>query len=61
MDIKKNCCCCYYNTGVWPSGCLIAPYYGKLTPEVGAPAAAIKSAADPAGNEGANEGSSAST
>jgi hypothetical protein len=39
------------NIGVWPYGCLIAPYYGKLTPdqiftpstpEVGAAAAATK-------------------
>jgi hypothetical protein len=54
------------NTGVWPSGCIIAPYYGKLTPdqvftpctpEAGAPAAAIKSAANPAGNDGADGGS----
>jgi hypothetical protein len=54
------------NIGVWPSGCLIAPYYGKLTPdqiltpsapEAGAPAAAINSAAKPAGNDGANGGS----
>jgi hypothetical protein len=53
------------NIGVWPSGCLIAPYYGKLTsdqiftlstPEAGAPAAAINSAANPAGNDGANGG-----
>jgi hypothetical protein len=38
------------NTGVWPSGCLIALYYGKLTPdqvftpctpEAGDPAAGI--------------------
>jgi hypothetical protein len=21
------------NTGVWPSGCLIAPYYGRLSPD----------------------------
>jgi hypothetical protein len=21
------------NTGVWPSGCLIAPYYGRLNPD----------------------------
>jgi hypothetical protein len=21
------------NTGVWPNGCLIAPFFGKLTPE----------------------------
>jgi hypothetical protein len=56
-------------TGVWPSACLITPYYGKLmpdqiftpsTPEAGAPAVAIKSAADPAGNDGANGGSSTS-
>jgi hypothetical protein len=58
------------NPGVWPSGCLIAPYYGKLTPdqvftpctpEARAPAAGIKSAADPAGNDGANGGSSTAT
>jgi hypothetical protein len=57
-------------TGAWPSGCLIAPYYGKLTPdqiftpstpEAGAPAAAINSAANPAGNDGANGCSSTST
>jgi hypothetical protein len=55
------------NTGVWSSGCFIAPYYGKLTPdqiftpstpEAGAPAAAINCAANPAGNDGANGGSS---
>jgi hypothetical protein len=22
------------NTGVWPAGCLIAPFYGKLTPDM---------------------------
>lgn len=42
------------STVAWPSGCLIAPYYGKLmldqifissTPEAGTPAAAINSAA----------------
>jgi hypothetical protein len=58
------------NTGVWLSGYLIVPYYGKLipdqiftpcTPEAGAPAAAINSAADPAGNDGANGGGSTST
>jgi hypothetical protein len=58
------------NTDVWLSGCLIAPYYGKLTPEQiftpstrdgGAPAAAINSAADPAGNDGTNGGSLAFT
>jgi hypothetical protein len=58
------------NIGVWPSGCLIAPYYGKLTPdqmftpstpEAGAPGAAINSAANPAGNDGANGGSLTST
>jgi hypothetical protein len=58
------------NIGVWPSGCLIAPYYDKLTPdqtfspstpEAGAPAAAINSAANPAGNDGANGGSLTST
>jgi hypothetical protein len=21
------------NTGVWPNGCLIAPYYGRLNPD----------------------------
>jgi hypothetical protein len=42
------------DTGVWPSGCLIAPYYGKLTPdqiftpEAGAPDAASNSASNPA-------------
>jgi hypothetical protein len=55
------------NTSIWPSGCLIAPYYGKLTPdqifttstpEAGAPAVSIKSAA---GNDGADGGSSSST
>jgi hypothetical protein len=58
------------NIGVWPSGCLIAPYYGKLTPdqiftpstpEAGAHAAAINSAANPAGIDGANGGSLIST
>jgi hypothetical protein len=52
-------------TGVWPSGCLIAPYYGKIfipsAPEAGAPAAAINSAANPAGKDGANGGSLTST
>jgi hypothetical protein len=55
------------NIDVWPSGCLIAPYYGKLTPdqiftpstpEVGAPAAATKCVTNPAGNDGANGDSS---
>jgi hypothetical protein len=54
------------NTGVWPSGYLFVPYYGKLTPdkiftsstpEAGAPAAAINSAANPAGKDEANGGS----
>jgi hypothetical protein len=58
------------NIGVWPSGCLNAPYYGKLTPdhtftpntpEAGALAAAINSAANPADDEGANGGSLTST
>jgi hypothetical protein len=58
------------NTAVWPSGCFIAPYYGKLTPDqiyipgtpdAGALPATGKSAVDPAGNDGANEGSSMST
>ncbi|PNF20345.1 hypothetical protein B7P43_G12886 [Cryptotermes secundus] len=58
------------STGVWPSGCLIAPYYGKptadqiftaSTPEAAAPAAAVKPAANPADNNGANGGSSTST
>jgi hypothetical protein len=58
------------NTGVWPSGFLIAPYYGKLTPdqiftpsipEVGTPAAAINFAANPTVNDGANGGSITST
>jgi hypothetical protein len=58
------------DTAVWPSGCLIAPYFGKLmpdqifnlgTPDVGAPTATGNSAVDPAGNDGANGGSSAST
>jgi hypothetical protein len=58
------------NTSVWPSGCLIVPYYGKFTPDqiftpstpdVGAPAAAVNSAANPMGNDGANGGSSTST
>jgi hypothetical protein len=51
---------------VWPTGCLIAPYYGKLmpdqiftpsTPETGTPVASIITAADPAVNDGANGGS----
>jgi hypothetical protein len=58
------------NIGVWPSGCLIAPYYSKLTPdeiftpstpEAGAPAAAINYAANPAGNDVANGDSSTSS
>ncbi|PNF43161.1 hypothetical protein B7P43_G17207 [Cryptotermes secundus] len=58
------------STGVWPSGCLIAPYYGKLTadqiftastPEEAAPTAAVKPATNPADNNGANGGSSTST
>jgi hypothetical protein len=58
------------NTGVWPSGCIIAPYYGTIrpdrifihsTPEKGAPAAASNSAANPAGDNRANRGSSTST
>jgi hypothetical protein len=59
----------YYYYYVWPSGCLIAPYCGKLmrdqvftpcTPEAESPAAAINSAPNPAGNDGANGGSSIS-
>jgi hypothetical protein len=58
------------STGVWPSGCLIVPYYGKLTPdqvftactpEAGNPAAGTNPAADSAGNDGAIRGSSTST
>jgi hypothetical protein len=58
------------NIDVWPPGCLIAPYYGKLTPdqiftpstpEVGAPAVATKCAANPAGNDGTNGDSSTPT
>jgi hypothetical protein len=58
------------STGVWPSGCLIAPYYGKLTPdqvftpctpELGASAPAIKSAQIPADNDGTDGGSSTTT
>jgi hypothetical protein len=58
------------NISVWPSGCLIASYYGKLTPdqtftpstpEAGAPAVTINSAANAAGNNGANGGSLTST
>jgi hypothetical protein len=54
------------NPGVLPSGCLIAPYYGKLTPdqvftpctpEAGDRAAGINPAADSAGNDGSNGGS----
>jgi hypothetical protein len=58
------------NTDVCPSGCLIAPYYGKLTPdqifnlstpEARAPVASINTVAEPAGNDGANGGSWTST
>jgi hypothetical protein len=58
------------NTAVWPSGCLIAPYYGMLTPDqiftpgtpdAGALPANGNSAVDPAGNDGVNGGSSTST
>jgi hypothetical protein len=58
------------NTGVWPSGCLLAPYYGKLTPDqiftpstpgARAPAATINSAANLAANGGANRGSLTAT
>jgi hypothetical protein len=58
------------NIGVWPSGCVIAPYYSKLTPdqiftpstpEAGAPAAATNSAANQANNDGVNGGSLTST
>jgi hypothetical protein len=57
------------STDVCPSGCLIAPYYGKLTPdqistastpEAAAPAAAVRPAVNPAGNDGATGGSSTS-
>lgn len=50
-------------TNAWSSGCVIAPYYGKLapdkiftpgTPEAGGPAAATDSAANPAGNGGSS-------
>jgi hypothetical protein len=58
------------NTDVWVADCLIAPYYGRLTPdqiftpntpEAEVPAAAINSAANPASNNGANGDSSTST
>jgi hypothetical protein len=30
-------------TGVWPNGCLIAPFFGKLTPEqIYSPSAPVK-------------------
>jgi hypothetical protein len=60
----------FSNTAVWPSGCLIAPYYDKLMPDqiisLGTPDAGVlpatgKSAVDPAGNDGANGGRSTST
>jgi hypothetical protein len=47
------------NPAVWPSGCLMAPFYGKLTPdqhftpvalEAGIPSASI-SAIDPTGDD----------
>jgi hypothetical protein len=53
------------DAGVWPSGCLIAPYYGKLmpdqifttsTPEVGGPSIVNRTR-----NDGANGGSSTTT
>jgi hypothetical protein len=55
------------NTDDWPTGCLIAPYYGKLMPhkiytpstnETGTPVASIITAAEPEFNDGANGGSS---
>jgi hypothetical protein len=51
------------DTGIWPSGCLIAPYYGKLSPEqifttcapdTGTPSDPAFSAVDPACLSGAN-------
>jgi hypothetical protein len=52
------------DAGVWPSGCLIAPYYGKLTPDQifspSTPEAGGSSAVNPAGNDGANGGNSTS-
>jgi hypothetical protein len=58
------------NTGIWPTGCLIAQYYDKhtsdqiftpSTPDTEAPSATSNSAVDPVGNDGANGGSSMST
>jgi hypothetical protein len=48
---------------VWPSGCITAPYYGKLTSDqiftpstsqVGGPATVSNSTANPAGNGGSS-------
>jgi hypothetical protein len=33
------------NTGVWPNGCLITPFFGKLTPEqIYSPSTPVKTA-----------------
>ncbi|XP_033610480.1 uncharacterized protein LOC111872200 [Cryptotermes secundus] len=57
------------DVGVWPSGCLIAPYYGKLAPdqvftpstsEAGMSDASVKSAVNPAGNDVVDLGCSTS-
>jgi hypothetical protein len=58
------------DVGVWPSGCLIAPYYGKLTPdqvyipstpEAAVSNASIETAVNSADNDVADGGSSTST
>jgi hypothetical protein len=49
------------NTGVWPSGCLIAPFYGKLTPDQIFTPSTPEPASNPAGNDGADGGSSTPT
>jgi hypothetical protein len=58
------------DASVWPSECLIAPYYGKLAPdqvftpnttEAGVSDASVKSAVNTAGSDVVDGGCSAST
>jgi hypothetical protein len=58
------------DAGIWPSGCLIAPYYGKLAPdqvftpsttEAGVSDVSVKSAVNTAGYDVADGGCLTST
>jgi hypothetical protein len=58
------------DTGVWPAGCLIAPYFGKLSPDqvytpstlaAGVSETPVGTSANPAGDDGADGSCSAST